>query len=97
MRAPTPTLKVTMQTPAPMSTPALTWRPRRRTNVSTLAPGAAAVREPAAPIVPSTPWAFPSFRFFIASMALVTLAVQMQGTIVAYQIYELTRDPLSLG
>lgn len=33
----------------------------------------------------------------MASMVLVTLANQIQGTVVAYQIYELTRDPLSLG
>ncbi len=31
------------------------------------------------------------------SMVSVTLANQIQGTVVAYQIYELTRDPLSLG
>jgi MFS family permease len=31
------------------------------------------------------------------SMFSVTLANQIQGTVVAYQIYELTRDPLSLG
>jgi MFS family permease len=31
------------------------------------------------------------------SMVCVTLANQIQGTVVAYQIYELTRDPLSLG
>ena len=31
------------------------------------------------------------------SMISVTLANQIQGTVVAYQIYELTRDPLSLG
>jgi MFS family permease len=30
-------------------------------------------------------------------MIAVTLANQIQGTVVAYQIYELTRDPLSLG
>jgi len=33
----------------------------------------------------------------MTSMVLVTLANQIQGTVVAYQIYELTRDPLSLG
>lgn len=33
----------------------------------------------------------------MVSMILVTLANQIQGTVVAYQIYELTRDPLSLG
>lgn len=33
----------------------------------------------------------------MVSMISVTLANQIQGTVVAYQIYELTRDPLSLG
>jgi MFS family permease len=39
----------------------------------------------------------PGFLDFIVSMVLVTLANQIQGTVVAYQIYELTHDPLSLG
>jgi MFS family permease len=42
-------------------------------------------------------WAIPGFRPFMISMVAVTLANQLQGTVVAYQIYELTRDPLSLG
>ena len=42
-------------------------------------------------------WVVPGFREFMTSMVLVTLANQIQGTVVAYQIYELTRDPLSLG
>ena len=48
---------------------------------------------------PSEPniWVVPGFREFMVSMILVTLANQIQGTVVAYQIYELTRDPLSLG
>jgi MFS family permease len=48
---------------------------------------------------PSPPdiWAVPGFRDFMAGIVLVTLANQIQGTVVAYQIYELTRDPLSLG
>src|ERR1700759_5306194 len=33
----------------------------------------------------------------MVSMILVTLANQIQGTVVSYQIYELTHDPLSLG
>jgi len=44
-----------------------------------------------------SPWTVAGFRPFIVSMVLVTLANQIQGTVVAYQIYELTRDPLSLG
>ena len=51
------------------------------------------------PLVPPLPdiWSVSGFRAFIVSMVSVTLANQIQGTVVAYQIYELTRDPLSLG
>jgi len=42
-------------------------------------------------------WGIPGFRELMTGMVLVTLANQVQGTVVAYQIYELTRDPLSLG
>ncbi len=37
------------------------------------------------------------FRFFIFARLCITLAIQIQGTIVGWQIYELTHDPLSLG
>ncbi len=50
---------------------------------------------PAAPV--QDIWSLPGFRDFMLSMISVTLANQIQGTVVAYQIYELTRDPLSLG
>jgi len=50
----------------------------------------------AAPVEPNI-WSVPGFREFMVSMVSVTLANQIQGTVVAYQIYELTRDPLSLG
>lgn len=39
----------------------------------------------------------PGFREFIVSIVLVALANQIQTTVVSYQIYELTHDPLSLG
>ena len=39
----------------------------------------------------------PAFRFFIASLLAMTLGVQIQGVVVAWQVYALTRDPLSLG
>src|SRR6187402_634093 len=42
-------------------------------------------------------WQVPAFRHYLAGIVAVTLANQVQGTVVAYQIYELTRDPLSLG
>lgn len=37
------------------------------------------------------------FRFFLSFRFLLTFAVQMQGVIVGWQIYDLTKDPLSLG
>ncbi len=37
------------------------------------------------------------FRFFIFARLCITLAIQMQGTVVGWQVYELTKDPLSLG
>ncbi len=46
---------------------------------------------------PPNIWEIPGFREFMVGMVAVTLANQIQGTVVAYQIYELTRDPLSLG
>jgi MFS family permease len=46
---------------------------------------------------PSSPWEVPAFRHYLAGVATVTLANQLQGTVVAYQVYELTRSPLSLG
>jgi MFS family permease len=39
----------------------------------------------------------PNFRWFIASLLAMTMATQIQAVVVAWQIYELTRDPLSLG
>lgn len=37
------------------------------------------------------------FRLFVLSRLFITLAIQIQGVVVGWQIYELTRDPLSLG
>jgi len=51
-------------------------------------------REPAKP---TSPWGYRNFRLFLVSMIAVVLASQITGTVVAYQIYELTSDPLSLG
>ncbi len=39
----------------------------------------------------------PDYRWFIASMGLVTLGLQMQGVVVAWQVYARTGDPLALG
>lgn len=37
------------------------------------------------------------FRWFIGSLLTMNLATQLQGVVVAWQIYDLTHDPLSLG
>jgi MFS family permease len=39
----------------------------------------------------------PNFRWFIVSTLTLTVAAQIQGVVVAWQVYEVTRDPLSLG
>src|SRR5919107_757789 len=38
-----------------------------------------------------------NFRWFIYSLLAMTIATQIQAVVVSWQIYELTRDPLSLG
>ncbi|HEV8456347.1 MAG TPA: MFS transporter [Gemmatimonadales bacterium] len=38
-----------------------------------------------------------NFRWFVSSLLAMTIATQIQAVVVAWQIYELTRDPLSLG
>lgn len=42
-------------------------------------------------------WSYQDFRRFLISMVFVTLSNQLLGAVVAYQIYELTSDPLSIG
>lgn len=37
------------------------------------------------------------FRAFISARFAITLAIQIQSVVVAWQVYELTKDPLSLG
>lgn len=37
------------------------------------------------------------FRLFISARFCVTLAIQIQAVVVAWQVYEITKDPLSLG
>jgi MFS family permease len=39
----------------------------------------------------------PNFRRYVIAVVAMTLATMIQGTIVGWQIYELTHDPLSLG
>ena len=50
--------------------------------------------------IPSGPYAalkIPDFRRFIFTRFCVTLAIQIQAVVVAWQVYEMTKDPLSLG
>lgn len=39
----------------------------------------------------------PEFRLYIAGRLCITLAMQIQAVVVGWQIYDLTKDPLSLG
>lgn len=39
----------------------------------------------------------PNFRWFVTSLLAMTVATQIRAVVVAWQIYALTRDPLSLG
>lgn len=50
--------------------------------------------------IPTGPYAalkLPDFRLFVTARFCITLAIQMQGVAVAWQVYDLTGDPLSLG
>ncbi|MFN3393315.1 MAG: MFS transporter, partial [Candidatus Thermochlorobacter sp.] len=49
---------------------------------------------------PTDPYAvfkIKDYRFFLAARFAVVLGVQVQGVAVGWQVYELTKDPLSLG
>lgn len=39
----------------------------------------------------------PNYRWFVLSLLAMTVATQIQGVVVAWQIYAITKDPLSLG
>ncbi|MBI1810281.1 MAG: MFS transporter [Gemmatimonadetes bacterium] len=39
----------------------------------------------------------PNYRWYIAGLLAFTMAIQIQGTVVGWQIYELTHDKLALG
>ena len=50
--------------------------------------------------IPTGPYAalqHPNFRRYIVGLFAFTMAVQIQGTVVGWQIYELTHDKLALG
>src|SRR3954464_1065453 len=39
----------------------------------------------------------PNFLWYVASLVALTLGTQIQATVVAWQVYALTKDPLYLG
>ena len=39
----------------------------------------------------------PEYRAFLASMATVSVATQIQSAVLGWQVYAITRDPFSLG
>jgi MFS family permease len=51
----------------------------------------------AAPHDPYAALRIPNYRRYIFSLLALTLALQVQGVVVAWQVYDLTHDPLSLG
>jgi MFS family permease len=54
-------------------------------------PAATAAHDPYAPL------RLPAFRWFVASVLTMAMGAQIQGVVVAWQMYALTRDPLALG
>jgi MFS family permease len=40
---------------------------------------------------------FPNFRRYIVGLMALTVSIQVQGTVVGWQVYDLTGDPLALG
>jgi MFS family permease len=64
---------------------------------------------PPSPVVPDAPapppaaldgfaaMRVPNFRRYVAALFILTLGVQVQGTVVGWQVYALTGDPLALG
>jgi MFS family permease len=51
-------------------------------------------------LAPSDPYAalrFPNFRRYVSGLLALTVSIQIQGTIVGWQVYDLTHDPLALG
>jgi hypothetical protein len=60
-------------------------------------PAAEAAPVPAPRRDPYAALRLPEFRAYIFARFTLTLALQMQGTVVGYQVYRLTHDELSLG
>src|SRR5437763_16774546 len=52
---------------------------------------------PSTPHDPYAPLRIPNFRWFVASILTMAMGAQGQGVVVAWQMYDVTRDPLALG
>src|SRR5580765_1977880 len=52
---------------------------------------------PKTPHDPYAPLRIPNFRWFAASILTMAMGAQVQGVVVAWQMYDITRDPLALG
>src|ERR1035437_8857704 len=64
------------------------------------APGSPSGYDSGVPETSADPYAslrLPNFRLFIIGLFAFTMAIQIQGTVVGWQIYELTHDKLALG
>src|SRR5678816_4463526 len=46
---------------------------------------------------PYAPLRIANFRWFVISILTMAMGAQIQGVVVAWQMYEVTRDPLALG
>src|SRR6187551_2644096 len=46
---------------------------------------------------PYAPLRIRNFRWFVASILTMAMGAQIQGLVVAWQMYDVTRDPLALG
>ena len=55
---------------------------------------------PSSPASPADTFAalrVPNFGRYILALFTLTLGIQIQGTVVGWQVYDLTHDPLALG
>src|SRR4051812_45242770 len=52
---------------------------------------------PDSPHDPYAPLRIPNFRWFVISILTMAMGAQVQGLVVAWQMYDVTRDPLALG
>src|SRR5215831_3870508 len=52
---------------------------------------------PSPPHDPYAPLRIANFRWFVVSILTMAMGAQIQGVVVAWQMYDVTRDPLALG